>query len=365
MVSVQLLNKDSLDSYTSFLETQEESLFYYSIDYKDLIEDHLGCKSFYLLAIENDEVKGVSSLMIHYNVHFGNIANSLPYYGSNGGIIVSGALNESDKNIIRKALLDHTLKIINEEKCVAYTIISNPLNQSANDWLKISVPHDFVDYRIGQITSLPNSAAEDQLMSVFSDPRPRNIRKALKSGVKYYVSDKLEDIDFLYKTHKENIESINGIAKKESFFKSVFSLVNPKRFKVYIATEKDVKIGGLLLFFYGKTVEYFTPATVNEYRNLQPSSLLIYEAMKDAIKEGYKYWNWGGTWKTQSGVYDFKKKWGAEDKPYFYYTKIINKSILELSQNVLLKEYPYFYVVAFDKLNKDEIAISLRLTNRK
>ena len=39
-----------------------------------------------------------------------------------------------------------------------------------------------------------------------------------------------------------------------------------------------------------------------------------------AHKKGLKHWNWGGTWETQEGVMAFKRKWGAIDKKYFYYT---------------------------------------------
>ena len=76
--------------------------------------------------------------------------------------------------------------------------------------------------------------------------------------------------------------------------------------------------------------------------------------MQDAIDEGYQNWNWGGTWKTQKGVYDFKKKWGASDKKYFYFTKIINKDIIKLSPDKLMNNYPNFYTLPFEKLEKLE-----------
>ena len=104
-----------------------------------------------------------------------------------------------------------------------------------------------------------------------------------------------------------------------------------------------------MLFYFNKSVEYYTPVIVNEYRNLQPLSLLIFEAIKDALKGGYEIWNWGGTWPTQDGVYHFKKMWGSEDLKYFYYVKIFNKDILKIESTILQEEYPYLYCYPFNK----------------
>jgi len=78
-------------------------------------------------------------------------------------------------------------------------------------------------------------------------------------------------------------------------------------FKVTVQQSREV-MPQHLLFYYGKTIEYFTPVFRNEYRSYQPMSLLIYQAMVDGAKAGYERWNWGGTWENQEGVYRFKSK---------------------------------------------------------
>ena len=39
-----------------------------------------------------------------------------------------------------------------------------------------------------------------------------------------------------------------------------------------------------------------------------------------------------------------------DPKEYEYYIKINNKEILNLSKEELLREYPYFYVIPFERL---------------
>ena len=72
--------------------------------------------------------------------------------------------------------------------------------------------------------------------------------------------------------------------------------------------------------------------------------------MCDSIRENYQWWNWGEPEKKQEGVYKFKKKWAAIDKPYRYFSKIKNKDLLHQTSNILLKEYPGFFVVSFNEL---------------
>ena len=98
------------------------------------------------------------------------------------------------------------------------------------------------------------------------------------------------------------------------------------------------------------TIEYFTPCTLNNYRNYQASALLIFEAMKYAIDKNFKNWNWGGTWESQKGVYDFKKKWGSIDLNYYYFTKVYNPEILNQTSDKLLELYPNFYITSFSNL---------------
>ncbi|HET6892090.1 MAG TPA: peptidoglycan bridge formation glycyltransferase FemA/FemB family protein, partial [Pyrinomonadaceae bacterium] len=101
--------------------------------------------------------------------------------------------------------------------------------------------------------------------------------------------------------------------------------------------------------FYRLVAEYFTPALDEEFRSLQPMSLLVFEAMMEAARRGCEEWNWGGTWRSQAGVYLFKKRWGTRDLPYFYYTRVLDERLFALESAQLLEEYRWFYVFPFGR----------------
>ncbi len=182
------------------------------------------------------------------------------------------------------------------------------------------------------------------------DSKTRNIiRKAIKSDVKVTIEN--NQFEFLRHTHFENMASIGGLAKEVSFFENVEeSFEAGVDYDIYVARIGEIPIAAMLIFYFGKVVEYYTPVIVKEYRSYQPLSLLISTAMFNASKLGYEWWNWGGTWSSQGGVYDFKSKWGTEDKNYAYYISIFNKELYNCSKEELLNEYSGFYVLPFDKL---------------
>ena len=79
-------------------------MVYYIIKYKHFIENLLNVESHYLIAVDNNQIQGILPLMIQ-NGKFGNVINSLPFYGSNGGI--------SSTNGVHDQLYQTYLELIN------------------------------------------------------------------------------------------------------------------------------------------------------------------------------------------------------------------------------------------------------------
>ena len=348
---IQPLDETLYSAYEEFLHQSDKNLFYSSVPYKCFLEKLLGCSSQYLLALDQQgNIVGALPLMISKPGKFGKAVNSLPYYGSNGGIVLDDHKG-TEGMAIRQVLMDACAEQFNSGEYATMTFITNPL-YGDHDWYEDYFAGCLRDERIGQITVLPEVGdVEKQLLSIFEEPRPRNIRKAKKSGITWHVSQGADDLAFLCKTHQDNISSIGGLAKDEGFFSLLSQNFREDEYKIFIAEYRGEPVAGLLLFYYNKTVEYFTPAVLKSFRSLQPLSLIILEAMKDAVNRGYKFWNWGGTWLTQKGVYDYKKKWGAANLPYYYYTKLINTDVLQATADELLNEYKNFYTVPFKELD--------------
>jgi hypothetical protein len=346
---IEILNGETEEQYENFLLRNDLTLLYYSNKYRRLLKQFLQADDYYFIALnDRDEIIGVLPTFLKLNKKYGNILNSLPFYGSNGGII-----EFSHEQDLRSSLLDAFYELAEQQRCVTATLITSPFEEN-NDFYRKFARYTFCDERIGQLTKLPTEDEhfEEKLFDSFHAKTRNMIRKARKNDLKVLEQNTTQALYFLAEVHKKNIEAIKGVAKPKYFFELIPQIFKSSDdYKIWVAYFKDrMPVAALLLFYFNKTVEYFTPAIVAEYRQLQPLSLLIFESLKDAVQNKYVWWNWGGTWLQQTNLYRFKKRWAAVDRIYYYYTKIYKNEILSVGKEIILEEYPYFYVAPFNKL---------------
>lgn len=333
-MKIETLQPKYFEAYNQFLLAQRSSLFYYSLKYRNFLKDLLGCEEKYLVALDGELIHGILPLM-YIEQDRGRIYNSLPYYGSNGGILAN---NEKAYH----ELLYTYNAIASGQTTMASTIINNPfVQQKAGDLV-----HNYKDYRIGQFTSLlPTDANRESLMSRIDSSARRNVKKAVTEGVSAEID--CDQIDRLRQMHQHNFIAIGRIPKTDAFFVAVSRHFAPgSDYEIYVAKKEGIVIAGLLLFYFNQTVEYFTPAVEEPYRSIQPLSLILITAMANAARRGFKWWNWGGTWENQVGVYRFKK-WGALERKYSYYTQLNDPTVLTWSEQEILHTFPYFFIVPF------------------
>ena len=279
---IDFLESACEDKYLDFLLSQEYSLFYLSPNYRVFLEKLLNEKSCYFLAFDDgNEIVGVLPAFIKRNVRYGDVLNSLPFYGSNGGVVAqNGDLS------IKRELLGAFKRFAKDNNCVSTTIITSPFD-SDNSLYKDELNYTFKDYRIGQFTFLPPWTDDYTtiLAEKFSSVRGRNIRKAIANGVCVEERSGKDCLKFLRDTHYENMSCIGGLAKPDLFFDLIDDCFEEgDDYKLFIAFKDNKMIAALLLFYFSNTVEYFVPVIVEQYRSIQPLSLIIFDAMQDAAK---------------------------------------------------------------------------------
>jgi hypothetical protein len=346
MKSVELIKSFTADfelEYENFILNHENSMMYHSIKYLNFLKGLIRAKTLCVVCRKEGKIDGVLPIM-YKDGKFGRVMNSLPYYGSNGSVLTSC---EQSTNLI----LNFYDQISSDSKVASSTIITNPF-EIKSIFNKTDFTHK--DYRIGQLTDIEFSDNHrEKLLKKFHYKTRNVIRKALKHNVNVVIDN--SKLNLLYQLHKDNMESIGGIAKEIEIIDHIKHVYKENEdYKVYIAKYENKIVAGLLVFYFKDTVEYYMPVINNEYRNLQALSLLIFEAMTEASVFGFKNWNWGGTWESQKGVYSFKKKWGTIDQNYYYLTKLNNEEIFTLDEGTLLNEYSNFYVIPFKYLLKNE-----------
>lgn len=326
------------DDYERFVESHPAALLYHSLRYRDFLVSMLGCEPRYVLAVVDSRVVGAFPLMATDGPH-GVVLNSLPYYGSNGGSLVTGPS-------ARHALHEWYRGEVDNRSVAAATVVANPFDTDPGE-----VSHDLVDERLGLCTALGDGdgTAQERVEQRIDSSARRNVKKAERSATVVTIEN--ESFPVLEALHRESMEVAGGRPKKHSFFEAV-----PDHFRAGLDYELYVaRVGGepaaaLLLFYYGSTVEYYVPAVRPRFRPEQPMAAVLHQAMTDATEAGYTRWNWGGSWVSQESLIRFKEKWGGKGGRYRYWTKVNRPDLLSLSPRELADAYPEFYVVPYSAL---------------
>jgi len=355
-MTVEIVEKEP-EEYEGLVRNSKYGMLYQSSKYLNLLNLFIDAKLLFIIYKYNDCIKAAMPIFIKSNQKYGNVANSLPFYGSHGGVLLVDNLYFIEKiKILKEVLAYFKEEFVNTYDVSISTIITTPFEENVELYKNILKP-DFIDSRIGQIATLPSIYDEQVLLYMFNKKCRNAVRKAIKCNVSINIMGDYDEnlIDKLYYMHVKHMESVNGIPKPLIFFEKIndFFELN-KDYKIYYATYNDNIIAMALLFYYKDVVEYYTPVVDSNHRSLNPMNLIIFKAMLDAVKDGFKLWNFGGTWKSQTGVYRFKKSFGAKDFSYYYFINIYSdiSELLTLTPSEIQKEYRWFYVIPFNILKR-------------
>jgi len=343
---VELLNEDDLQAWDDYAGTHERSLFNSSYQFRNFLLRLLpkGSIPYYFVAKEYGQVVGILPSFI-CNGPFGPVMNSLPWFGSNPGVL-------ADYDEVKINLLSAMMKAAEWTKCITATFISRPFEDVDLYDIFFDQYDHVVDKRVGTVTTLPDYAYradfDKQLMAKIHQKTRNQIRKSLR------FSNGREDkgcMKELAEMHRVNMFAMKAPVKKMEFDIISKAFKYGDNYRLYNATIGGESVAALLLKYFNKTVDYMTPAIKVEYRHLDPLHGLIYQAMTDAAKAGYKYWNWGGTTiPGMESVLHFKQRFGGESQNYTYYTRILRQIPKGTTKQELLKGYPYFYVIPFRQI---------------
>jgi lipid II:glycine glycyltransferase (peptidoglycan interpeptide bridge formation enzyme) len=180
-----------------------------------------------------------------------------------------------------------------------------------------------------QTLLLDLSLSEEGLLSQMHEKTRYNIRLARRKGVEVRLinlnaKDEFEKFwDLLKKTAernkfklhpKEYYQKMLEILGKEDFGQE---RREEMRVRLYLAYYQDKPIAGAIVGYFGETATYLHGASSYQDRALMAPCLLHWEIIRQAKKEGYKFYDfWGIDEKRWPGLTRFKKGFGGQEVIY-------------------------------------------------
>ncbi len=357
---IHFVSDNFTDEYQNFILSIPQTQITVSLKFRELLKKITRAQPRYFIKMERESVVAALPIFEQRGEKTGKVHNSLPFFGSPGGLLLDPEKTKQDRLEIGQELMTSYFDYCHKKNIISSCIRSHPYHNNY-DIISEQIKPNFKVKRINQKINLldikKDENIEEGLMNHLHQKTRNHVRKAKKEGVRIDHSPEPKFFEMLYEMQKNRMEAKGGDFKSRSFFWLVMDIFEyNKDYRLYYAKYENQVIGCLLVFFFNQTAEYFVPGFKYDFKTLQPNSAMIFEALKYSLKRGLSFWNWGGTRPAQKGVFNFKKRWGTNNKEYYYSIFCFDKEQKLLCQrpDTIKKQYPYFYIVPFNELTTDK-----------
>lgn len=137
------------------------------------------------------------------------------------------------------------------------------------------------------------------------------VTKSRKLGVTVTTSTDIEDLREFYELNCVTKRSLGVPCHPWKFFENLFSVLG-NHVHLYLAKQKDRIIAGGIMECYKDKILYGYGAADPDSLHLHPYHAFIWKSIEDACQKGYRVYDFGRTSLGNTGLIQFKKKWGAQ-----------------------------------------------------
>jgi hypothetical protein len=160
----------------------------------------------------------------------------------------------------------------------------------------------------------------------FKSSTRRNIRKAEREGVTVIIGNSLPEVDTFYRLHCITRKKHGLPPQPSEFFHKIHEyIVGNNHGQVALAHYQGRAIAGAVYLHFGQEAIYKFGASMSEYLHLRPNDLLMWSAIQEYCRKGYKTFCFGRTEPQNEGLRQFKNGWGTAEKKVYYYRFDVGK----------------------------------------
>ena len=174
----------------------------------------------------------------------------------------------------------------------------------------------------------------------------RPLKKSYKNNLKLISGTSLEDVKIFYRLY-ETMRKDNGLLPQPyTFFKNLWETLYPNNAcEIYHAEFNGKTISSVFNLMYKQTYTYEYGATDKKYTYLNPSHFLLDNSIKSAISKNFKVFDFGRTENSNTGLMDFKRRWGAKkvNLNYYYLPPNVKSAALDSKMIKAIIEKAIYY----------------------
>ncbi|GHO43292.1 lipid II:glycine glycyltransferase FemX [Ktedonospora formicarum] len=291
-------------SWQTFIEQHKQATFYSQPAWLALIQRVYGFTPLHLIHLEDD--KQPSALLPLYSVRSplsGSHLVSLPFSDQ------APLLADNEASTLK--LIDEAIELTRQHKARYLELRTgeNPV---------LAEHPAFVESNLYVTWHLALDADPAQVWSHLRKPVQHQIKKARKNGLLIRSALTRTDVERYHQLHVLTRTRKHGMpAQPTKFFYELWDTFSAQQqMMVLLAEHGGQVIAGMVLLGSGKTLRYAYGASDERYLHLAPNNLLMWRAIEWGCEHGYEILDMGRTARDNEGLMEFKRRWGAELRPY-------------------------------------------------
>jgi hypothetical protein len=182
----------------------------------------------------------------------------------------------------------------------------------------------------------------------------RAVAHAKKNGITIRTATTAGDVEVFYRLYARMRKEKGLLPQPLSFFINLWEIFRRDgSVEINHAEFEGRVISSIMLLKSNATVIYEYGATIAAKKRLNPSPLLLWDAIEKACAQGYSFFDFGRCSSDDAGLNEFKLRWGSERRQLYYYS-LPESSKIQLRKSNLLKSFMGF-VIKFSPLSLTQL----------
>ncbi|MDQ3855903.1 MAG: GNAT family N-acetyltransferase [Chloroflexota bacterium] len=299
--------------YGAFVATQPDALIYHHPRWLQVLEQAYGYQPA-ILACEDAHggLHGVLPLFHTRGIISGDRLTSLPHTP------VAGPLASDEQ--ARAALVTGAIEWARKNQHTVLQIKTALPQLEAPTERLIRVPWDMI-----YVLSLPQRPEALRFGDSRNNARIKwAVGKAARAGVEVKEAETESGLRAWYHLYLDTMRWHRIPPRSFRFFSVAWEVLRPNglmRLLLAIQHEGGRRrlLAGSIFLMSGQTVLYAFNGRDRDALTLRPNDSILWRAIHDAAREGYRQFDFGEVQASNMGLADFKSKWGAEPRPLYRY----------------------------------------------
>ncbi|MDX2253599.1 MAG: FemAB family PEP-CTERM system-associated protein [Nitrospira sp.] len=296
-VSVGRAGEDHGSEWAQYVLRAPAATLGHDWKWRAIIRNAYGHDSVYLIARQAGVVRGILPLIVVDSPLLGTSLASMPF-------LDYGGICADDQGVVHR--------LVQEVRRLGASSTS-----TAIELRQMTEVPDLPEPRRDKVTMMLDLTGGEAGIWKALPAKVRNqVRKAEKSGLSTVVGGR-ELVEEFYRVFVVNMRDLGSPVHGLSFFTGMATEFG-SQLRVRLVCEGNKTVGGLISLCFKDKVIVPWASALREYFPKCPNNLLYWHEILDRCAQGFKQFDFGRS-SVGSGTYDFKRQWGAEPAPLFWY----------------------------------------------